>query len=673
MDNPNILLENSIQQSRRDNFSSGTDANVLLLLGRSSEVIPQWWSRGRDMELRRFWKKSDHLSGAMYAMTAKMTTIPFKIVARDMSIKSHVEQAEIMTEMIYQSAEFGEGWNTFYSKWVEDLIGQDNGAFAEIIGAGAKDGILEGLPLSVAHLDSSLCQRTGDPEFPVVYNDAGRSYKLHYTRVMFSSLMPSSNVRMNGVGFCCCSRAVYSAQNLVDIAMYKQEKMGSRPNRQLIVTSGGLDPEDLGKAIQAANRTMDLGGLSRFSKTIAIGHRMYPNAKLDVIDLSKAPDGYDEMDSTVLGMAAIALAFGVDARELFPLMMDSASKSDAVISHIKQRGKAPGQIISITENKMDKYLLPPYLKTMFDYQDDAQDRQIADIQGTRSVTRERNLKNRATTLRIERESMLENRELTKSQFEALELEDGRLDDGSSIEVLYFSKDPEISMFLKGATQENYETKIEDVNKFIISSDSTRKTKKARQCIAALIFKFETKIDKKFMRDSKMQKPNMGGQPSLFGDNKQPPTGKFVDNSYNNGEKFDKKKPVGAMENSVVTDYLSKDIVATDNKNSIIMLEGQETGEQEPMQLQFTIPPQPRPIVLLSVPQGLINQTVESPNVVVNATNVVQPTPVQVVNKVQVQPTPVTVQNNNQIAKEVKEPRKAKFIEVDGKIVGIEES
>ena len=61
------------------------------------------------------------------------------------------------------------------------------------------------------------------------------------------------------------------------------------------------------------------------------------------------PDGFDEQTSILYGMAAIALAFGVDARELFPAMSAGATRADALLQHLKQRGKGPGQILQMTE------------------------------------------------------------------------------------------------------------------------------------------------------------------------------------------------------------------------------------------------------------------------------------------------------------------------------------
>jgi hypothetical protein len=253
--NVDALIEQSRKRSIQSDQTSPESGGVLTVnwMARAGAYLPSWWSASRDQELRKFWKKGDHLSGAIYAMESKMTAIPRRVVPRDSSIKEHQEQADYMTAVIEQGAQFGDGWEKFFGMFVEDLLTQDNGAFAEIIGDGEKTGHIIGAPISVAHLDSHRCTRTGNIDFPVVYeNIDGKKYKLHYSRVMMVSQMSSPIKEMNGVGFCAVSRAVNVAQTLIDILNYKQEKLGSRPQRALIVTQGGLDPKDVQTGFQLA-------------------------------------------------------------------------------------------------------------------------------------------------------------------------------------------------------------------------------------------------------------------------------------------------------------------------------------------------------------------------------------------------------------------------------------
>jgi hypothetical protein len=411
--------------------------------------IPPWWSPMRDQELRKFWKRSDHLAGAVYTMEARMTAITKKVVPLDPSNRVHLMQAELMSEILDQTPEYGEGWTTFYTKFVEELLTQDNGVFVEIIGDGPTDGPIIGMPLSISVLDANHCQRTGNVNYPVIFTDEnGLRHKLHRSRVMFTSQMPSPDYSMLGVGFCACSRVINVAQTLLDILIYKQEKMGSRPHQALLLTKGGLDPHDVEMAFAAAESTMDSQGLSRFSKIVLTGSSTIMDADIKEVTFNGMPEGFDEFNSITLGIAAIALGFGVDARELFPALGGGATRADAMLSHLKQRGKSPGQIIDLTEKLFNQKFLPPHLKLTFDFQDDAQDRQSAEIGKIRQEKWNYAMTNGSLNIRTIREQMLSAGDLDRSQFERIELEDGRLPDGTDILNLFYSEDKNLRKYLQ---------------------------------------------------------------------------------------------------------------------------------------------------------------------------------------------------------------------------------
>ncbi len=438
----------SIQSSPKFPSSMGSNVFVVPMLASANALIPPWWSPSRDVRLRSFWKGVDYLAGAVYTLVSKMTAIPNRVVPRDWGVKRHVEQAEFLTDVIQITPGKGEGWVNEYGKFVEDLLTQDNGAFMEIIGRGDPAGPIIGQPISFAHLDSARCQRTGDPIYPVIYTDInGKRYKLHYTRVMFASQMSSPIKEMFGVGFCAISRVLNVAQTLLDMLIYKQEKMGSRPHREIVITQGGLDPADLAMAFARADEMMDSQGLSRYSKVVIGGSSTLPQADAKVIALSSLPDGFNEENNIVYGMATIALAFGVDARELFPSMSSGATRAEALLQHLKQRGKGPGQILQLTEQLFNYKFLPPYLKFEFDFQDDAQDRQVADIRLIRANARVQDNTTQALNERVMRERMLADGDITRPQFELLELESGRLPNGLSVLTLFYQKNSEYGTLL----------------------------------------------------------------------------------------------------------------------------------------------------------------------------------------------------------------------------------
>jgi len=818
-----MTLKDEVFQSVIDNTvakpDGGNALNLIQWLARTGISDYAWWSPSRDMFLRNFWKQSDHLSGAVYTMCSKISAIPVHVQAKDNTDPRQVAEAEAETERLLSSAELGEGWQAWAEKFVEDLITQDNGGFSEIIGAGSPDGPIIGRPISVRQLDSSRSQRTGNPEYPVIYRHTdGKMYKLHYTRVIYRSQMTSPIAEMYGVGFCldawanvtmadgttrrimdivneksadpvlsmdengnlvprrvtnwyknprggramicimgklsktirgrrerkswvtedhpvltpsgwtsagdletgdeivtafpypnenqmqfivgtllgdgslmksnaggnpvfamghsekqrewfeikakilrkdfgfyqkdyttkqgyktvrgatrgqpafmglhklfygsgkkeipmpvveesmshrllaawylddgclklatparkntsptatiatlafsleqtkevcgvirekmgydarpssngggqyvirftvdssekffkdiapfvppsmrhklpgggkiygeydpkswelggavpmvdtviverkadakvyrcgkknvycidveeahnfvtsgivvhncAISRAMNVAQNLVDILIYKQERLGSRPYRGVMVTGGGLDPTDIREAFSIAAQEMDSQGLSRYSKIAVVGSSSIPDASLNLTDIAGLPDNFDERTSVELGIATIAMAFGMDARELFPALASGATRADALIQHLKQRGKGPGQIIQMIELMFNQKYLPPYLQLVFDYQDDEQDRQSAEVKQIRAQGRGASLGSGEIDIRTARQQMVEVGDLSRGQFDYLELQDGRLPDGTSVLGMFEGGDQAVRKYLE---------------------------------------------------------------------------------------------------------------------------------------------------------------------------------------------------------------------------------
>jgi len=342
-----------------------------------------------------------------------------------------------------------EGTETFVAAQTVVHNCSDNGGFWEVIGEGKQDGPIVGPAQGLSCLDSFHCVRTGDIEFPVLYRDtSGKPSKLHRTRVAFASDMPSSRVEMRGVGFCALSRAINVSQNLQDISIFKQEKLGSRPVRGILLGKG-IHTSVVTGSLEVADEIMDNQGLARLAKLPIIGD-IATDADLSLLSLSGLPDGFDEETSTRLGMFAIALAFGVPIRWIWPAATSGATKADAMYQHIAGLGGGIGKVLSIitmllggdprgSRHSAGKFL-PPHLKLVFDFQDDEQDRMKADISKVRTEARSKSLADGVINSRVAREQALESGDLSQSQFNQLELDDGRLPDGSDVLSLFTSVD-----------------------------------------------------------------------------------------------------------------------------------------------------------------------------------------------------------------------------------------
>jgi hypothetical protein len=422
-----------------DEGSDGSNrVDLLVGLAKAGQQLPPWWSTSRDRELSRFWKESNHLSLAVYNAQSKLVSLPFEVVARDQTNDMHVLQANELTFLLTSGTQFGETWGSAYARFVEDLLTQDNGGFMEIIGGGNPDGPIVGMPTSVRHLDSQRCTRRADPIYPVrYYAEDGKRYLIHWTRVVYLSQMPSARTDMNGVGLCAVSRVADVAQNLMDILYYKQERLGSRPPNSLIVGKG-VTGRQIMEAFYTAAQEASNAGSSRYSKTVAIGSEN-PDIEIDLIDLNHM-EPFDEETSLNLGMYAIASAFGMDVQELWPTLTGGSS-GDASLRRSRSRGKFPAQTTAAVEAQFNYKVMPPHLKLRFDFKDDEEDQQRASIRDIRGRNRQREISSGTVNVATARQFMHDDGDLDRVLLENMELEDGRLGDGSPVGILFYEDDP----------------------------------------------------------------------------------------------------------------------------------------------------------------------------------------------------------------------------------------
>ncbi len=473
----NGTLTHTIQSQVNSDLLVDNALGIMPLLIRAGELLPAYWSRSRDAELSRFWMREDHIASALSMFVSKTASIPIKIIPRDISIKAHVKQADDLTANIVELSDWGKGWaSSLAIKLVMSFITQDNGCFAEILGDAPRvfdpatgkwfrDYSKERIGFyGLASLDSSLCQRTSNPLYPVIYSDigiggTGSRYKMHHTRVMEASSLPNYLRPLNNVGFSSLSRMIHTAQHLLDMSTTEQEELGSRPKRRMIIGKKGITLNEIVSAFQQADMQMDSQGLSRYSKSVVIASTTKPTAnneiEIDVQDLASVLKGEDKERSITLGMFLIALALNIPPRWLWPATSTGATKADAMYQHIAGMGGGIGHLLQVFTNMLGGGKLadtlgkpiPSHLQVVFDEQDDEQDRQQAEVREIRSKVWTANLKDAIIDIRTAREQMLDAGDITEQQFDDMELTDGRLPDGQDILNLFLTTEPALQEML----------------------------------------------------------------------------------------------------------------------------------------------------------------------------------------------------------------------------------
>lgn len=480
-----------------DESNAGTPYGLsFMLLADTGGLAPYWWSWSREYYLAKNWQKCPLFAGAVFNIGAKLSTIPPIIEPRDPSLKVERDRAEQFSIRLTEGSEFGVGWLEFAMKWFQDRWLSDNGAFAEVLGQGRKDGPIIGTPVGLANLDSQCCWRTGNAEWPVVYRQegTGKKFKLHRSRVIYGAQLPSTRDMMNGVGLCWFSRAMGVAQSIVDDLTYKQEKLGGRPKRSILVGKK-MSVSMVKSAFEMADAAADNAGLTRVSFTPVIANETAADVGIDVVDLASLPDGFEWETDVNLAMYIIALTGGFPVRWMWPATAVGATKADALLQHMATAMSGTAHELGTLSlllagsdrgayHRTGKFL-PPSLKMRFDVQDDWIDQVQAEIQNTRAMRWERNIGDGAVTIRVSREQMLGTGEITEAQFRDMELESGRTQDGLPVDTLFYGDNP----YLQGIdpdefTEEEAKSKLKEAKRASVTENGGQKTL-AKEAVKAL--------------------------------------------------------------------------------------------------------------------------------------------------------------------------------------------
>lgn len=358
--------------------AGGSAYSFMMSVGASLTQAPAYGSPMRDVWLDKFWRSpgNDLLAGAI-------STLQAKIVAAGWYVDGPLVLAMAMKDMLLYKSNFGGGWDDMIAQWVEGILTRDAGGRCERLRASATD--LDGPALGYAHIDESKCRNTGNPKYPVLYNDGKDLRKIHQSQIMTITDMPSGQDRHKGMGFCSVSRAITTALILMDITKYKRERLSDLPPAGILLLNNltGTEWEDL--VLRYDSRQRNEGNVVWRDVMVACGiDPQYP-ISADLFELSKLPEHYDEKAATEIAIYTFALALRVDARELWPVSSGPlGTATEAEIQHKKAKAKGEGIIFAALERRLNGPLsLPSTVTFHFDYRDDEEDARAASIDSVR--------------------------------------------------------------------------------------------------------------------------------------------------------------------------------------------------------------------------------------------------------------------------------------------------
>lgn len=350
--------------------SASTPVNLdslVLYLATEADDVPRWGTdiRFRDRKLREIARNEDMLKGVMFGTCARYASFEW-------TLSGPARQVNIVHRVLNQ-CEHGRGWLAMMMPFVKDYLGQDNGAFLEVI----RTEDSENAPvIQLNHLDAGRCQRTGRWDAPVIYTDIeNNKHLLKWYQVIYHTEYPDPDEKMRGYQECAVSRLLRSMQKARDIAIYEHEKVSGRQHHQIHLI-GGVPQQRIDNMVKLADSRSDNMGLMRYSAPVVIA-AIDQTARVshEEINLAGMPENYDKEIEMRWYVIALANAFGIDPQDVAPLQggnLGSAQQSQVLAQ--KGRGKGPALFMRGIEHIFNFHgIIPRTVQFRYGKQDKTED------------------------------------------------------------------------------------------------------------------------------------------------------------------------------------------------------------------------------------------------------------------------------------------------------------
>ena len=360
-------------------FVEGGMTSLFMLAGSSfADALPPWGvaPTRRDSLLRWFIQSEPVAASAFTSICARNAAFSFEVKGEDEALR------ELCSTMV-TNAEWGAGWDAFAAQLSWDLLTSDKGAYVELIGrANPEDPVI-----GFQTLDPMRCWNTGDPSFPVIYQDrrANKMHRLAYFQVYQIREMPQHSHENYNLQFCAASRVIRKVQTSRNIGIYAEEKSGGRYVRGIHVLSGP-NPQELKDALALQSAQEDGRLNTRYMQPIVLT-TLNPAAKPELVtlDLASMPDGFDEEKFMKGYYTILAMALLTDYGELAPLPgggLGTASQTETMDKKASRKGAALWR--QLVAQMMNRAVMPPGVTFEFDEQDADEDEQTANIKKIRA-------------------------------------------------------------------------------------------------------------------------------------------------------------------------------------------------------------------------------------------------------------------------------------------------
>jgi len=340
--------------------------------------ITPYGTPGRDTYLSEFWRSEPILAGAVYSMSAKMSSLSW--IMSGPRLKA-LKAARLLARAAHMG---GQDWGGFLSPSAQDWYATNNGIFWETardnIGLGNLNN-LAGPLADIGHIDSLCCTLTGNTDLPMLYVSeiSGQTLRFREGEYIHFASLPSAREQYLGIGFCAVDRAYRAAKLIMGLHDYDAEKLANLPPEG-IATVTGLTMDEFMDALRLWKLQREKDNSLTFPQILwLIGSQPNTEVKVAIEGFSQIPESFDRDSVMSHYISTLALDFGVDAREFWPISSGAlGTASESEIQHLKAKGKGPGEFISTSE-RMINGELPEGVDFAYDTQDIEEDQNAATV------------------------------------------------------------------------------------------------------------------------------------------------------------------------------------------------------------------------------------------------------------------------------------------------------
>lgn len=332
--------------------------------------ISEYGAPQRMEEIRAFALVAPFILNAESILTKKIQALQWTLEGgRNLTLK---------WQNILNGFEGGDGWDYFVARWVRAYCESDQPAYVEIIRAAPTWAVDENYQLTergerafergddkvwpivdARVMDPLCCTPTTSKEFPLQYRNPHTGVRYNLRPYQFMSLVdqPGVDDRNPHAAVCAVTRAVWAAQEDRMNIRYNMEKISENPGAGLAVINASQTA--LRTAMKSADSEREARGVVYY-KGIVFIPTMDPSgsAKLEFLNFSELPEGWDQMEAYQRNKEIVATAFGLDILEFGSISGRMGTATQAKVASNKSRAKALGSIMQGIERTFRYKLLP---------------------------------------------------------------------------------------------------------------------------------------------------------------------------------------------------------------------------------------------------------------------------------------------------------------------------